>query len=308
MNLNATARRAGTKRLASLAAALSLALAAHAAPVSSLDSLGRAVTLAAPAARVVSLSPVATETLFAVGAGAAVVGDTSYCDYPEAALALPKIGGFSAKSISVERIVALKPDLVVSGGKIHASVEEALAKLGVPCFAYSPGDFAGVARTIDALGDLVGRPAEARKASAAMLAEIARIGGVLAKAPASARPSVFWEVYDEPLMTCGSSTFQHAIVVAAGGADIFSDLPGSWPRVSAEEVIRRAPDFIMGADDHGDKMSVAQIAARPGWGGLEAVRRGRVALVPANLVSRPGPRLAEGVLAVAKILHPELKF
>jgi len=297
-----------------VAAVLGLAFAASfaiAAPstsgaVSALDSEGRSISLKTTATRIVSLSPAITETLFAIGAGGAVVGVTTYCDFPSQALALPKVGGFSAKTISVEKIIALKPDLVVSSGSIHKAVEESLARLGVAVFSYAPDTFADIARDMSALGSLSGTRESAERSARAMIDTIASIAATLASVKAGDRPSVFWEIYEDPLMTAGSATFQHSIVEAGGGRDIFSDLPGSWPRVSAEEVLRRAPAYIMGADDHGDKMSVAQIAARPGWSNVPAVRDGRIVLIPASIVSRPSPRIAQGVLAVAKALYPGL--
>ena len=120
------------------------------------------------------------------------------------------------------------------------------------------------------------------------------------------RPSVFWEVYHEPLMTCGAATFQHAIVEAAGGLDIFSDLKGSWPRVSSEEVIARSPQVIMGADDHGEALEYESIAARPGWLQIPAVKNRRIILLPTYLVSGPGPRIVHGIYLAAKALHPRL--
>lgn len=276
------------------------------AAVRAVDSEGRVVALPSPARRVVSLSPAATEVLFAVGAGDMVCGNTTCCNYPEAAKSLPKVGGFAAKTISVESIVALKPDLVVSAGPMQRSIEEELARFDIPVFSYDPADFAGIARDMRALGSLTGTPEAAAAAAAAMLSSLEKSARSLADLAPSERPTVFWEMYDDPLMTCGASSFQHAIVEAAGGRDLFSDLPGSWPCVSAEEVIRRAPDYILGADDHGDKMTVAQIASRPGWTAMPAVRSGRVILVPADIVSRPTPRIANGVLVVARALHPDL--
>ncbi|HET7838282.1 MAG TPA: helical backbone metal receptor [Rectinemataceae bacterium] len=274
--------------------------------VSAVDSLGRKVSLDAPAARIVSLSPAATEALFAVGAGPKLVGDTTYCDYPEEARSLPKVGGFVAETVSVERVLALKPDLVVSGGSLHAGLEASLRRLGLRVFAYEPGDFRGVADAMMALGALSGTPGAALKAAAALTGAIKRITDATSAIPIAQRPRVLWLVYDDPLMTCGSVSLPHAILEAAGGRDIFADLKGPWPQVSSEEVIRRAPEVILSPDDMGDKVSAARIGQRPGWSTVPAVRSGRILLLPAALVSRAGPRVAAGVMAAAKALHPEL--
>jgi iron complex transport system substrate-binding protein len=290
-----------------LAAAVAFGQAGPVQPgtgVQAVDSLGTKLSLPRPALRVVSLSPASTETLFAIGAN--VVGDTTYCIYPPEAQNVAKIGGFSAKSMSIEKILSLKPDLVVSSGTIHKTVTDELARYGIPSFAYAPETFDGIASGILALGTLTGRQESARLVASTMLGKIEKVRKTLASIPADQRLTVFWEVYDEPLMTCGSSSFQHAVVEAAGGVDIFADLPGSWPRVSDEEVIKRAPQAIMGADDHGDKLTLASVAARPGWNLIPALRSKRIILLDTYLVSGPGPRIADGVLAAAKALYPRL--
>jgi iron complex transport system substrate-binding protein len=284
---------------------LSVAVAA-AAPVSSIDSLGRKIALPAPASRIVSLSPAATEAIFAIGAGPSLVGDTTYCDYPAAAVALPKVGGYVAETISVERVLALKPSLVVTGGSLHASVESSIARLGIPTFAYEPSDFVGIADAMMALGLLAGRKNESIKAAAALTGAIKRVKDATATIPWANRPTVFWLVYDDPLMTCGAASFPHAIVEAAGGRDSFGDLVEPWPKISAEEVIRRAPAVILSPDDMGSKTSAARIAEKPGWGTVPAVRDRRIVLLPADLVSRAGPRIGAGVMAAARALHPAL--
>jgi iron complex transport system substrate-binding protein len=289
-----------------LALAAAAALPAQKASVSAADAQGRLVVLGAPAGRIVSLSPEATEALFAVGAGKLVVGDTSYCDYPAEALALPKVGGFSADTISVEKIVSLRPDLVVSAGALHQSVEAALAKLGIPVFAYLPKTFAAIEEEMRGLGLLAGTGEKGAAAVSALRASVDRARALTAALPASRKPAVFWEVYGEPLMTCGADSFPHQIIELAGGRDIFSDLPGPWPVVSAEEVLLRAPQFILSPDDMGGRVDRVKLASRPGWASMPAVRDGKIVFLSADIVSRAGPRIADGVLAALKALHPEL--
>jgi len=298
-------------RIPALALALVLTGSAlPAAPASpaatALDSLGRSISLAAPARRIVSLSPEATEALFAIGAGKLVVGDTEYCDYPPEAKKVAKIGGFAADTISIEKVLGLRPDLVLSAGSIHQPIEAALAKLGIPVFAYLPTTFAGIEEQLKALGALTGLVDKAGAVAASMRATLEKARSLTASLPDSRRPRVFWQVYDEPLMTCGSDSFPHKVLELAGGKDIFSDLRGPWPVVSAEEVLRRAPEFILSPSDMGDRVDPAKLAARPGWTSIPAVRNKRIILLPADLVSRAGPRIAEGVLAALRALHPEL--
>ncbi|HAP54667.1 MAG: cobalamin-binding protein [Spirochaetia bacterium] len=268
------------------------------------DSLGKPLSLFKPASRVISLGPGSTEVLFAIGAK--VVGVTSYCVYPPEALKVERIGGFSADSMSLEKILSLRPDLVVDSGAIHTGLTKALANYGIPHYSYDPGSFEDIARGIRNLGTLTGRSEQADVVAATMLNRIDEVKRRVGTLGEEKRKSVFWEVYNEPLMTCGSATFQHAIVEAGGGRDIFADLPGSWPMVSNEEVIKRAPEVIMGADDHGDNISLQALRARPGWSLIPAVKNGKVIILPTGIVSNPGPRVAEGVRAVAEALYPEL--
>jgi iron complex transport system substrate-binding protein len=281
-----------------------LAAASSQPSLSVTDSLGRTVSLAKPALRVISLGPGPTEVLFSIGAK--VVGVTTYCVYPPEALKVEKIGGFSADSMSLEKILSLRPDLVVDSGAIHTALTKNFADYGIKHYSYDPGSFEDIAQGIRDLGILTGRVAAADTVAAGMLQKIEAVKAVLEPIVREKRKSVFWEVYNEPLMTCGSATFQHAIVEAGGGRDIFADLPGSWPMVSNEEVIRRAPEVIMGAEDHGDGLSLKALRARPGWNLIPAVKNGRVVLLPTDIVSNPGPRVADGVKAVAKALYPEL--
>ncbi|HEY9054541.1 MAG TPA: cobalamin-binding protein [Rectinemataceae bacterium] len=277
---------------------------AQGSSLEAIDSAGAIVRLSKPAARVVSLGPAPTEMLFAVGAK--VVGVTSYCLYPPEAASLPKIGGFSAQSMSLEKILSLRPELVVSSGAVHREIAQDIARYGIPVYVYDPADFEGIAAGLEALGRLTGNEARGKAEAADFRARLASIRKVLEGLPESKKPKVFWEVYDEPLMTCGLSTFQHAIVEAAGGRDIFSDLKTPWPVVSSEEIVARAPEVIMAADDHEDKLTLASLAKRPGWASVPAIRTGRVVLLPTALVSVAGPRVVDGVRLAAKFLHPEL--
>jgi iron complex transport system substrate-binding protein len=115
---------------------------------------------------------------------------------------------------------------------------------------------------------------------------------------------VFWELSDEPLMTAGGGTFISEAIFLGGGRNVFEDLAMEWPTVSAEQVLLRQPAWIIAGDDHGKSVEPAQLARRPGWQGIPAVREGRVATVSADTLYRYGPRLADAVLAISAILHP----
>ena len=276
------------------------------APLTVTDAMGRQVSLTAIPQRIVSLAPSATEMLFAIGAGDRVVGDTKYCNYPPEAEALPKIGGYSASSISVESIVNLTPDLVVAGTVAQAPVVEALTKAGIPVVVFDPKSFEEVYANIQQLGALTGTSAKAEQVVAAMRVRIAAVTAKVATVPAAQRPSVFYEVFDEPLMTAAPNTFIGQMITLVGATSIFTDTGKDYPTVSAEAVILRNPDVIAGPNTHGDKLTTALVAQRPGWADLKAVTTKRIYLLTGDTVSRPGPRLADALEELAKALYPEL--
>jgi iron complex transport system substrate-binding protein len=275
-------------------------------PIALTDDLGRQVTVSALPRRIVSLSPSTTETLFAVGAGDQVVGVTKFCNYPPEAQTREKVGGFSANTISVETIIALKPDLVLSAGEIHRPVIEALERAGIPVFASAPKEFAGVYAAIESVGRLTGHEAEASGVVADMKARVSAVKDKTKALHQDRRPTVFYEVWDEPLMTAGPKSFVGTLIELAGGVNIFADVSEEYPQVSSEEVVRRNPAVILGPDSHGDRLKPEMIQTRSGWGGLRAVREGRIYLVNGDIVSRPSPRLVEALEEIARVLHPDL--
>jgi len=271
------------------------------------DRLGRTITLSATPQRVVSLAPSNTELAFAVGAGERLVGVTTYCNHPAAAVDLPKIGGFAARTISIEAIVALKPDLVLAGDRNQRAVVDALERAGVTVAAVQPRGWTEIQETMRLLGRIFGTTETADRligsANARLQAVAARIGTV----PPAQRVRVYWEVFDEPLMSAGPRSLIGEAVTLAGGVNIFADLKEEYPQVSVEAVIARDPQVIIGpASMRQRSMSLEALRARPGWALIAAVRDGRVVILPDEPVTRAGPRFAEGVELVAKALYPAL--
>ncbi|MDR1011526.1 MAG: helical backbone metal receptor [Opitutaceae bacterium] len=276
-------------------------------PLTFTDGLGRAVTLKARPQRIISLTPSNTEMLFAVGNGANVAGDTRFCDYPDAAKTLPKIGGFAARTISIEAIIALKPDLVVAGDKSQETVIEALERLGIPVIASAVTDYESLYAALELHGKIAGRETGA----AAVIREIRRrVEAVRARAaeiPKEKRLRVYWETFDEPLMSAGPRSFVGQQIALAGGMNIFADARETYPHVSAEAVIARDPQIILAPGFMGARpiLSLERLLRRPGWQNITAVRERRMVVLPDNLVSRAGPRLVEGLELMAAALYPE---
>lgn len=276
---------------------------ARGAAISFVDARGVSVELPRKAARVVSLAPELTEILFAAGAGPAVVGVTTYCNYPAEALRLPKVGAFSAKTISLESILALKPDLVVGNLAAHGRLALDIERAGLRFAALPTRDFEAVYGSILLAGRVAGDEARAASLVSMMRARVEAVRASASKTPRDRRPVVFWETWDEPLMSAGPDTFVGQIIEAAGGVNCFADAGSDWPVVSLESLLARDPDWILSAASHGKALSAERLAARPGWSTLRAVRSGHVAFLDGDVVSRAGPRFVDALEAVAAILR-----
>ena len=205
------------------------------------DSGGYSLTLPARPVRVVSTAPTNTECLFAVGAGAQVVGVTTYCNFPAEASSREKVGGFSPKSISTERIVGLKPDLVVTTGRLQQPVADELRRLGLPVLSYDAQTLDEVTQNIRLIGRAVGREAEADALAADLDRRRGRVRGRVAALPPEARPTVLLLLSDDPLLTAGPKTFPGQLLEEAGGRNVFGEVGQQFPRVSEEEVVSRNP-------------------------------------------------------------------
>jgi iron complex transport system substrate-binding protein len=275
-------------------------------PIMVTDILGRQVTIKALPQRIVSLAPSITEQLFAVGAGKKVVGVTIYDNYPPPVQRLERVGGYVTKSISVEKILSLKPDLVLSRGEIQRGVIETLERVGVPVVAMEPKSFDEVYTTIVFIGRLTDQTLQAAQVVATMQRRVARIRERVSAIPPEQRVTVFYKAYDEPLITAGPSAFIGHMIDMAGGINIFADLRESYTQVSAEEGLQRNPAVILGPASRGVSLLLSQTTQRPGWRHLDAVKNHRIHLLDDDLVSRPGPRLAEALQVVARTLYPDL--
>ncbi len=275
-------------------------------PLAATDDLGRKVTLASIPRRIVSLAPSNTEILFAVGAGDQVVGLTKYCNYPpEAAAGRTAVGGFTADSISVEKVLALQPDLVMAAGSSQKPVIEALGQAHVTVLALDAQNLDGIYKNILLAGQVTGHTPRAGALVDDMRRRVAAVSAKVKAIPAGARLKVFYEVWDEPLMTAGPTTFIHQVIELAGGSNIFADAAQEYPQVSPEAVIERDPDVILGPSSHGSALVASKIAARPGWQPVKAVRQGRIAIVDGDVISRAGPRIVDALESVAKLLYPD---
>lgn len=264
------------------------------------DELGRAVRVVYPPRRIVSLAPNLTETLYALGVEDRVAAVTSYCDYPPAARAKPRVGG--AINPSLEAIVAAEPDLVLlTWHHNRRETAEALDGVRLPYYVVSPRSVEGIIASVERIGELTGSPRTAEVAGEMR----ARLAALEARLAGRAPRRVLFVVWDEPLISIGPQTFIADALGRAGAATVV-ETRQDWPRLSLEEILRLQPDYLVFASNHSASLPelVRTLSERPGWRRLRAVEAGRIALV-SDAINRPAPRLLEALEALARQLHPE---
>jgi iron complex transport system substrate-binding protein len=275
---------------------------ALAGPVRTLeDETGRSVIVPQHPVRIISLAPSITETVFAVGAGDRLVGDTTYCDYPDAANRVSKVG--DTLNPNVEQVLSLKPDLVLVS---TASQLEVFTKLlsdhNIPVYISNPNSLDSVISSILRIGDLLDSRQQAQQLAADLRK---RIDNVESRVEGSGRPRVFYQLSAEPLYTAGRDAFITDMIHRAGGESVTATVPGAWPRFSDESALALDPDvIIIPSGDSMNRANNTQVAAP--LRKSKAFAQKRIYAINGDFLSRPGPRVVDGFEALARSLHPEL--
>lgn len=272
------------------------AVGAESSGIAVLDDLDREVVLEGPAQRVISLAPNLTENLFAVGAGDQLVGVVSYSDYPEAAKEIQQVGSFH--QLDMERIVALQPDLVVAwvtGGTRRQA--ERLEALGHTVFYSEPRTFDDIADTLERLGTLTGNDEQGRRAARALRDETESLR---ARYSEQAPVTVFYQVWDQPLMTVSDEHLIGRAIQLCGGSNVFSEVDALIPRIDRESVLKADPEVIvaggMGEENRG------WLEAWRKWPRLHAVRSEQLVFIPPSLIQRHTPRALQGTRMLCEAL------
>lgn len=265
--------------------------------VTLVDMMGHEVTLEKPAERIVALTASDCEIVYALGAGDLLVGRGEYCDYPAEVFNVPSVE--SGGNTNIEQILALKPDVLVMSSM--AQTEEQVKQLedaGVAVVVNDAKDIAGVYTSIEILGKLLGRDAEAQKIIEDMQAGFAEIEAN----KLDGTQTVYFEVspLQWGLWTAGKGTFMNEIAEMMGLKNCFEDLD-DWAQISEEQVLERNPDYIVTITMYWGEGPTPEeeIMSRPGWENVTAVKNGAILNLPNNELSRPIPRLADG----AKMLY-----
>ncbi len=277
------------------------------APITLTDGLGKPFTFDKPVQKIISLAPSNTEILFAIGAGDQVVARDSFSDYPEAALQIKDIGGGWGE-VDTEAIVALAPDLILAAEINAAEQVKALEDLGLKVYYLSnPKTLDGMYENLRTVALITGHEDETENLIESLNSRVAAVDAKIAGA--AEQPVVFYELDGtdpNAPWTSGPGTFVDLLLTQAGGANLGNLLDSSWAQISLENLVTEDPDVILLGDAVWGGVTPEAVAARAGWDSLAAVKNGKVFPFDDNLISRPGPRMVDGLEQLAKLLHPEL--
>lgn len=295
--------------LLTLLIALLTACAPQATPARSVlrDGLGREIALDGPAQRVVSLAPSNTEILFAVGAGSQVVGRDEFSDYPAEAASVESVGG-SFGEYSVEAIVALEPDLVLAAEINTPELVKQLEDLGLTVYYLkNPTTLEEMYKNLGTVAYLTGHEDESNALIDSLQTRVKAVDEKIATV--TDKPVVFYEIDASDAAkpyTYGPGTFGDLLIARAGGAN-FTTVAGitdAYPQVSLEQIVATNPSLIILGDSIWGVTPEA-VQARAGWDAIDAVKNNQIFAFDDNLISRPGPRLVDGLEQLAKLLHPD---
>jgi len=266
------------------------------------DDLGREVRIEKVPQRIISLAPSNTEILFALGLGDRVVGVTRYCNYPEEAKEKEVIGGFASPDL--EKIIALKPDLIIAKGSLQKSLVTKLEEKGQTVFWLYPHSVYEVLESLERIGKLTGSSAAAQQLRKEIEERIERVEAKSKDIPEQERPTVFRVMGLDPPGTIGGASFQTHVYRLAGGRNIFADTDKDYFELDLEALIKLDPDIIVVCGEN-EEEAKRKIKDQEGWGDLTAVKTDRIVVISCDLICRPSPRIGQTIEQLAKDFHPE---
>ena len=266
------------------------------------DQLGRQVTVPDKPRRVVSLAPNITEIIYALGQENLLKGVTLYSDFPPAAVSLPKVGSYV--QLNLEKIVALKPDLCIAirDGNPRV-VANRLESLKIPVYAVDPRNLETVMQTVLEIGNLLNANQRADLLVQRMRSRVLKVKSLVSKA--EYRPRVFFQIGISPIVSVGTDTFMHELIVLAGGKNLAQG-PVSYPRFSREQVLVLSPEIFIITSMARASVFEQVKAEWSRWPNMPAIRDHRIFLEDSNYFDRPTPRLVDGLELLVKLIHPEL--
>ncbi len=260
------------------------------------DDSGRTVTVAQTPHRIISLAPSITEDLFALGLGGKVVGDTTYDNYPPAAVNITKVGGFSSPSI--EKIVSLNPDIVFASSLENNTLLSTLSGYGIPTVVINPTSLTGILNDLSLIGKVTGSTGN----SSALVANLTQKMTANSISVAS-HPRVLYLVWYDPIMSAGADTFEGDIIAHAGGINVaqLANVSG-YGTMSKESIVALNPSVII-ANSAMNSTAVQQVKSDPALATVDAVKNGKIYILDSDIISRPGPRAFDALEQIAGIIR-----
>ena len=271
-----------------------------------IDDLGRKVTIEGEPKRIVSLAPSNTELLFALGLGDRVCGVTEWCNYPEEAIEVEKVGGYT--DVDLEKIVSLNPDLILAEDMHKYEVIPALENLGFTVVALVPHNLQEVMDSITLLGSLTGAEDKATEILDDMQQRIKAITDITSQLSEEEKVKVLYVIWHDPIMSVGTDTRIHELIELAGGVNIAAVAGEGYPTLALEEVVYANPQVIIANIEsyEGGDVSLQYILDESRLSGIDALENGSVYGINADLSNRPTPRIVEALEIIAQMIHPEI--
>jgi len=311
INFNSLVRGMISKSMISALIAMLLLISAACAQesntITTTDDLGRQVSISSAPERIVSLSPSNTEILFALGLGDQVVGVTKYCNYPSVVKDLKDSGKIAVVGGYVdpdfEKILSLRPDLVVASQTHGSGVVTLLDQQNIPVFVVDSNNLSDILRSIEKIGKITGKAAEASALTSQMQSRIKAVSDKVSSLP---KLRVLYVVWHDPVQTAGSGTFEDEIIQTAGGENLFHDLSG-YAQVDTEAIAVRDPEVIIACTGMGEGADkpLQWAKAERGLDLTDARKNDRIYQAQGDLITRAGPRIVDGLEMFAKFIHPE---
>ena len=265
------------------------------------DEVGREVIIPFPPRRMISLAPNITEILFTLGLDEEIMGVSIHCNFPEKAKTKVRVGSYI--SLDFERIISLKPDLIIATGAGNTrEMVNRLERLGFPAYVIFPKNLDGILLSIEHIGQVVDRKKEASRIIHELQRRREKVIELTRNLP---HPRVFLQIGEAPIVTVGKGSFADDLIRLAGGDNVAGDEKKMYPRFGIEEILKRAPEVIVvsSMNPKADYGKVLQEWSR--WKTIPAVRNNRIHLIDSDLLDRPSPRIIDGLEEMARILHPE---
>ena len=248
--------------------------------------------------RIISLSPSATEILFAIGAQNQIAARSDFCDFPENAKNIPSVGGFDGKTLSIEKILSFSPDFVYLTNGMHNYLIPFLQKHNIAYYISVANSVQTVLQEIAEIGKITNHQLQAQKLCNQIKQDLQKIAEQNKSKP---KVTVYWEVWTPPYMSAGKNSFINEIITYAGGINIFSDIEQPYPVVSEEAILMRNPQIII--IPNSTVGGTTAVTSRKNWQNISAVKNNKIYSVDTNIISRPGPRISQAIELISNCIY-----